>query len=70
MWGGYCVAFPGYKRNESYWAYDPTIVEEPDEWEQTDRPCSVGGWDAVFPADKNLVVMYHYDFKYLMNKYE
>lgn len=72
MYGGYCVAFPGYPKNESYWAYDAAIVEEPDEWEQIDKPRSVGlGWSTeVFPEDKNRVVMYHYDFKYLMNKYE
>ncbi len=71
MYAGYCVAFPGYKRNESRgWYYDPTIVEEPDEWKQIDKPLHLTVFDYVSPADKNLVVLYHYDFKYLMNKYE
>ena len=72
IWGGYCVAFPGLPRNVSVnsWYYDPSIAIE-EEWEQR-RDRSAIGWSKtdITQEERGLVILYHYDFKYVFKKYE
>ena len=71
MWGGYCVAFPGLPRNVSVnsWFYDPSIAEEED-WTPREKRSSLGWSKAkITTEERGLVIMYHYDFKYVFQKY-
>lgn len=71
-WGGYCVAFPGLPRNVSVnsWYYDPSIADT-EEWTLRDKRSSIG-WSKtkITTEERGLVIMYHYDFKYVFKKYD
>lgn len=71
-WGGYCVAFPGLPINVSVnsWYYDPSIADVED-WTPRATRSSIG-WskNKITQEDRGLVIMYHYDFKYVFKKYD
>lgn len=70
MWGGYVVMFPGHPRNTtSYsYSYDPSIAEEED-WEECSRSLFGFSRTHLNDTERGNIIMYHYDFKYVFNKY-
>ena len=70
MWGGSCVMFPGLPRNvnSNSWYYDESIAEE-EGWYS--RSLSTVGWsDNITETEKELIISFYPDFKYVFKKYE
>lgn len=69
-WGGYAIMFPGLPRNKNKnsWYYDTSIAEE-EAWSESKR--SQIGWSKtkITTEERGLVIMHHYDFKYVFQKY-
>lgn len=70
MWGGSCVMFPGLPRNvnSNSWYYDESIAEE-EGWYS--RSLSTVGWsDNISESEKELIISFYPDFKYVFKKHE
>lgn len=70
MWGGSCVMFPGLPRNtnSNSWYYDESIAEE-EGWYS--RNLSTVGWsDNITESEKELIISFYPDFKYVFKKHE
>ena len=70
MWGGSCVMFPGLPRNinSNSWYYDKSIAEE-EGWYR--RSLSTVGWsDNITESEKELIISFYPDFKYVFKKHE
>lgn len=70
MWGGSCVMFPGLPRNDNSisWYYDESIAEE-EGWYS--RSLSTVGWsDNITESEKELIISFYPDFKYVFKKHE
>lgn len=70
MWGGSCVMFPGLPRNvnSNSWYYDESIAEE-EGWYS--RSLSTVGWsDNITESEKELIISFYPDFKYVFKKHE
>ena len=70
MWGGSCVMFPGLPRNvnSNSWYYDESIAEE-EGWYS--RSLSTVGWsDNITETEKELIISFYPDFKYVFKKHE
>ncbi len=70
MWGGSCVMFPGLPRNvnSNSWYYDKSIAEE-EGWYS--RSLSTVGWsDNITESEKELIISFYPDFKYVFKKHE
>lgn len=70
MWGGSCVMFPGLPRNvnSNSWYYDESIAAE-EGWYS--RSLSTVGWsDNITESEKELIISFYPDFKYVFKKHE
>lgn len=70
MWGGSCVTFPGLPRNvnNNSWYYDKSIAEE-EGWYK--RSLSTVGWsDNITESEKELIISFYPDFKYVFKKHK
>lgn len=71
IWGGNVVVFPGLPRNDNRhsWYYDTSIAEE-EGWSVRGALSTVGWTDEITEAEKELIISFYPDFKYVFKKFE
>lgn len=70
-YGGWVVCFPGLPCNTNPYSYyyDPSPAVEED-WDELEKRSAMGYSNWPSREEKNLCIMYHYEFKYVLKKWQ